>query len=90
MREGGTLSLGTSRQGAHIVVTFKDSGHGIPRDVLQRIFEPFYTTKKDKGTGLGLSISYRIVREHGGRIDVESAEGQGTTFTVRIPVRSAP
>lgn len=88
MTEGGKLTLSTSLQGEYIIIKFKDSGHGIPKDVLRRIFEPFYTTKKDKGTGLGLSISYRIVQEHGGRIDVESSEGQGTTFTIRIPVRT--
>ncbi|MCL4475702.1 MAG: ATP-binding protein [Nitrospirae bacterium] len=88
MTEGGKLTLSTSLQGEYIIIKFKDSGHGIPEDVLRRIFEPFYTTKKDKGTGLGLSISYRIVQEHGGRIDVESSEGQGTTFTIRIPVRT--
>ncbi len=90
MHEGGRLALSTGRQGEYVVIRFNDTGHGIPKDVLQRIFEPFYTTKKDKGTGLGLSVSYRIVQEHGGRIDVESIWGKGSTFTVRIPVRSLP
>jgi two-component system NtrC family sensor kinase len=80
--------LRTSHNGGNILVEFKDTGHGIPNEVLQRMFEPFFTTKKDRGTGLGLSISYRIVQEHGGRIDVESVEGQGSTFAVRIPVRA--
>ena len=89
MAEGGRLTLSTSLQGEYIDIRFSDTGHGIPGEVLHRIFEPFFTTKKDKGTGLGLSISYRIVQEHGGRMDVESAEGRGSTFIVRIPVRTA-
>ncbi len=89
MQEGGKLTLSTSLQREYIIIKFQDTGHGIPKEDLLRIFEPFYSTKKDKGTGLGLSISYRIVQQHGGRIDVESAEGQGATFTVRIPIRKA-
>jgi signal transduction histidine kinase/HAMP domain-containing protein len=89
MQEGGKLTLSTARRGENIIIRFNDTGQGMSKDVLHRIFEPFYTTKKDRGTGLGLSISYRIVQEHGGRIDVESSEGQGSTFTVSIPVRSS-
>jgi two-component system NtrC family sensor kinase len=55
--------------------------------VRSRIFEPFFSTKKEKGTGLGLSISYRIIQDHGGRIDVESEEGKGATFVIRLPVK---
>jgi signal transduction histidine kinase len=66
-------------------IAIADTGPGIPEDMLQRVFEPFYTTKED-GTGLGLSIVDRIVREHGGRVDVASAPGQGTTFTLRLPL----
>jgi signal transduction histidine kinase len=65
-------------------VSVADTGGGIAADQLGRIFEPFYTTKK-RGTGLGLMIVQRIVREHGGRIDVESHVGQGTTFRVWLP-----
>lgn len=89
MPGGGRLSLSTSQAGDSILVKFSDTGHGIPKETLHRIFEPFFTTKKDKGTGLGLSISYRIIQEHGGRIDVESTEGQGSAFTVRLPIRSS-
>jgi signal transduction histidine kinase len=63
-----------------------DTGGGIPQEQINRIFDPFYTTKK-KGTGLGLMIVQRIVRAHGGRIELESHVGQGTTFRVWLPLR---
>jgi len=87
MPDGGNISIRTSMLNEYILVSIADTGHGIPSEVRQRIFEPFFTTKKDKGTGLGLSISYRIIQDHGGRIDVESEEGKGTTFIVRLPVK---
>ncbi len=86
MPDGGKLHIITSQNGNDIVVIFRDTGHGIPADILPRIFEPFFTTKREKGTGLGLSISYRIIEDHGGRIEVESEEGKGTTFIIRLPV----
>jgi len=86
MPEGGRLEIKTSRIDEEISIIFKDTGTGIPADILPRIFEPFFTTKREKGTGLGLSISYRIIEDHGGRIDVESEEGKGTTFIIRLPV----
>jgi len=66
-------------------VSVSDTGRGIPPEGVRRIFEPFYTTKK-KGTGLGLMIVQRIVREHGGRISLESRLNQGTTFRVWLPL----
>jgi two-component system NtrC family sensor kinase len=70
-----------------VAVVFEDTGMGIPRDDLPKIFEPFYTTKQPgRGTGLGLSICYGIVQQHGGVIRAESAIGQGSTFTVYLPV----
>ncbi|HAM53630.1 MAG TPA: hypothetical protein DCP92_24160 [Nitrospiraceae bacterium] len=88
MQEGGELTIRTARLGEYILIDFEDTGAGIRKEILSRIFEPFFTTKKDKGTGLGLSISYRIIQDHGGRIDVESNDGKGTTFTVRLPIKS--
>jgi len=82
MKEGGVLSIRTRREADGIAIVFKDTGEGIPKEILSRIFEPFFSTKKDKGTGLGLSISYSIVQNHGGRLSVESQPGVGTTFTV--------
>ena len=67
----------------------RDNGCGIPANVRERIFEPFFSTKPvGEGTGLGLSISYGIVTEFGGEISFESAEGAGTTFTLRFPAAS--
>jgi len=74
--------------GAEVVV--EDTGPGIPEDNLKRIFEPFFTTKRGgKGTGLGLSVSYGIIKDHHGEIEVESTEGQGTTFRLRFPAADA-
>jgi two-component system, sporulation sensor kinase E len=84
MTKGGVLTLSTGENSDGVWVAVADTGGGIPSDQLSRIFEPFYTTKK-RGTGLGLMIVQRIVREHGGRIDVESQVGKGTTFRVWLP-----
>ncbi len=87
MPEGGKLRVRTARLGDEVAVSVSDTGRGIPAEIQGRIFEPFFTTKPvGQGTGLGLSISLGIVREHGGRIAVESQAGQGSTFTVWLPV----
>lgn len=79
MTKGGTLTVGTGVLGSDVWVSVADTGVGIGQEQLTRLFEPYYTTK-EKGTGVGLMIVYRIVREHGGRIDVESHPGKGTVF----------
>jgi len=86
--EGGRIAIRTSmRDAGHVAVEIADNGRGIAPEVLPRIFEPFFTTKPvGEGTGLGLAISDRIVRAHGGRIEVQSAPGKGTRFTVVLPV----
>jgi signal transduction histidine kinase len=91
MPENGTLRVIASPEGdQHVKLTVADTGHGIPSDVLPKIFEPFVTTKeRGGGTGLGLSVVLGIVQEHGGTISVDSTPGQGTTFTLRLP-RVAP
>jgi len=88
MPEGGELLLKTELlpDGRGVAATLHDSGVGIPPENLQRIFDPFFTTKGAQGTGLGLSVSYGIVQNHGGQIDVESREGEGTTFTISLPL----
>jgi signal transduction histidine kinase len=72
-------------KGVEIRVT--DTGSGIPADILPHIFEPFFTTKRGKGTGLGLSISQAYIRRHGGEISVESAQAEGTTVRITLPIR---
>ena len=72
-----------------VEIVFKDSGCGIPEANLQRIFDPFFTSKEvGKGTGLGLSVSHGIIKAHGGRISVESVVGEGSTFHILLPVTS--
>ncbi|MCZ7566738.1 MAG: ATP-binding protein [Burkholderiales bacterium] len=85
--EGGVITLRTALHGdRQVMVEVSDNGHGIPQDVLPRIFDPFFTTKEvGKGTGLGLSISYKIIEDHGGRIEVDSKPGVGTRFRVILP-----
>ncbi|NLH71653.1 MAG: PAS domain-containing protein [Verrucomicrobia bacterium] len=85
MSKGGKVTLETGVLGDGIWVSVTDTGVGIPRDQLNRLFEPLFTTKK-KGSGLGLMIVYRIVRAHGGRIEVESKLGEGTTFRLWFPL----
>lgn len=86
MPDGGTLEIVLEREANEASISFRDSGIGIPADNLPRIFDPFFTTKPEgEGTGLGLSVGYGIIYRHGGRIDVESTEGVGTTFTIHLP-----
>lgn len=87
MESRGTITITTAVDGDFVLIEFKDTGSGIPKDKLNAIFDPFFTTKPiGSGTGLGLSISYGIVKEHGGTIDVDSEVGVGTTFSVRLPL----
>ena len=84
----GTISLTTRSDGSGVAVEVADNGKGIAPEVLPKIFDPFFSTKEiGKGTGLGLSISYKIVQQHGGRIDVESQVGNGTKFTLWLPLK---
>ena len=85
MKDGGSLAVTIESSDANVEVSFCDTGGGIPAADLARIFEPYRTTKGSSGNGLGLLICRRIVRAHGGEIDVESKEGVGTRFTVRLP-----
>ena len=85
--EPGTIQVKTFEQDNQVFVLILDNGKGIAADKLERIFEPFFTTKTPgRGTGLGLSVCQRIIKQHGGRIQVESQPGAGTQFTVILPV----
>ncbi|MGH9307762.1 MAG: sensor histidine kinase, partial [Vicinamibacterales bacterium] len=87
MPRGGWLTIATSTGPDGAIVEVSDTGSGIPADHLARIYDPFFTTKDiGKGTGLGLSITYGIVREHAGTIACESMVGQGTRFTLTLPL----
>ena len=86
MTKDGVLTVQTSTASDGVVVSVADTGGGIPQEQINRIFEPFYTTKK-KGSGLGLMIVQRIVREHNGRIDLESHVGRGTVFRLWLPLQ---
>src|SRR3954468_24725678 len=91
MPSGGWLSVSTRLDGDHAVAEISDTGSGIPSEQLARIYDPFFTTKSiGRGTGLGLSITYGIVREHDGMIHCDSAVGQGTRFTLALPLPVAP
>jgi signal transduction histidine kinase len=86
MPRGGWLTLATNCEDEQVVVEVRDTGHGIRREHIKRIYDPFFTTKGlGRGTGLGLSVSHGILQEHGGAIFVESTPGTGTTFRVTLP-----
>jgi len=83
----GKIKIKTYQEGAYLVVSVIDTGKGILPDDLKKIFDPFFTTKPvGQGTGLGLSVSYEIVKKHGGDIQVASIVGEGSVFTVRLPL----
>lgn len=84
----GTIRLGTSREETTLVISIEDDGPGMPEEVRKRLFEAFYTEGKKGGTGLGLAVAQRVVDEHGGRIDVDSVQGEGTRFEIRLPLTS--
>ena len=88
MPTGGAITLQTQSMRDHIYIKVQDTGIGIPKDIQGKIFDPFFTTKgcESIGLGLGLSLSYSIIHRHKGEISVTSQEGQGSTFTIRLPV----
>jgi two-component system NtrC family sensor kinase len=88
MPQGGRLAVRTGvNAGRNVYVQVSDTGLGITEEDLKKVFDPFFTTKQPgRGTGLGLSVSYGIIRDHGGRIEVSSVPGRGTTFKVILPL----
>lgn len=88
VEDSGIIIIGTgNRKHGGVTITINDNGCGIPENIINDIFDPFFSTKKEKGTGLGLSIAYGIINKLGGQISVESTEGVGTVFTVRLPAK---
>ena len=82
----GEITVSTHHNDRYAVIEIKDTGHGIAGDVLPRIFEPFFTTKTERGTGLGLPISYKIIQSHDGKIEVRTKKGEGTAFSISLPL----
>ena len=81
-----TVSINTKKAGDKVLISVSDNGNGIPQKVLDKIFQPFFTTKPTgQGTGLGLSLSYDIIKAHGGELKVETKEGEGTNFIIQLP-----
>ncbi|MEO7044278.1 MAG: ATP-binding protein, partial [Ferruginibacter sp.] len=81
-----TVSISTKKINDKIEICISDNGNGIPQNIVDKIFQPFFTTKPTgQGTGLGLSLSYDIIKAHGGEIKVETKENEGTTFIIQLP-----
>jgi len=90
MPKGGELRIVLERVKDEVRIDVADTGVGIPPENLEKVFDPFFTTKKEgEGTGLGLSVSYSIIKKHGGRMQVQSSAGVGTTFSISLPLGSA-
>jgi PAS domain S-box-containing protein len=88
IEKDGVLTIQTSRQRHLVVISISDNGCGMDKDTAEHIFEPFYTTKEvGMGTGLGLNVAYNIIKKHNGTIRVESVVGEGTTFTISLPIQ---
>lgn len=86
--ERGIITLFSGVENDWVWIAVADTGTGIAPENIKRIFDPFFTTKPvGKGTGLGLSVSYNVIAKHGGRIEVESEVGKGTTFRVYLPIK---
>jgi CheY-like chemotaxis protein len=86
MPEGGRIEIRTFQRGEKVCIEISDTGMGIKEEVRKKIFEPFFTTRPFSNTGLGLSMSYGVIKRMGGEIDVESKVGQGTSFTISLPI----
>ena len=90
-RNAGRIEIATQANRREVVLEIADNGCGIPEEIHSRIFDAFFTTKPvGEGTGLGLSISHSIVADHGGRIELESAPGQGSRFRIILPLERTP
>jgi signal transduction histidine kinase len=93
MVNGGVITIREEEKvepplGPAVVIRVSDTGPGIPESIRDKVFQPFFSTKEE-GTGLGLSIATRIIEEHGGRLELESAQKQGATFNITLPIRDS-
>ena len=89
MGKGGHVWVRSRAEDRAVRIEVADDGPGIPKEQLSRIFTPFFTTKEvGKGMGLGLTITRQVIKQHGGTLEVDSTQGQGTTFTIRLPLAS--
>jgi len=87
MPQGGKLSIHTAADNSQVKIEIRDTGVGISPENMRKLFTPFFTTRREvKGVGLGLAVSYGIIQHHQGRIEVQSKEGEGTTFTIYLPL----
>jgi len=89
MPQGGEITITSRVKGTNVEISIRDTGQGMPPEVAAKIFQPYFTTK-EKGTGLGLAICQGIIQDHGGALLVASTPGQGTTFTIQLPLEAAP
>ncbi len=87
MPDGGCITFRTLSEDDTAIVSISDTGEGMTEEVQKQIFDPFFTTRRPKGTGLGMSVAYGIITRHGGNIDVESEVGNGSTVTIRLPIK---
>ncbi|GAI00842.1 unnamed protein product, partial [marine sediment metagenome] len=85
-RRGTRIAVKSEQENGLVVLSVSDTGVGIPEEIKGKLFDPFFTTRAPAGNGLGLSVTYGIVKRHGGSIEVESTQGKGATFYIRLPV----
>ena len=90
LTSGGTITLRTGKTDRDVWAQVSDDGPGMPPEIERRVFEPYFTTKGDEGTGLGLAMVYACMERHGGSVKLETAPGQGTTFTLSFPLPVEP
>ena len=87
IEQKGAVRIKTAKNGDKVIITIADDGPGVPQEHLDKIFTPFFSTKKDKNSGLGLSIAHNIIKDHHGSVDIKSMPGRGTEFIITLPTK---